>query len=142
MSRGIFRIKPKLMPYVSDVNEYLQTTLGDSYKSDIILSTALAEPGKALKEIQIASKGLVAAIGTLVESIITSKQFLSLFGYDDEDELGGKAFNNDKAELIKNIYVIIDRLTKKDAPYDIPKLLMEKMKKVNFKGPGPEPETE
>ena len=137
MSRGIFRVKPKDMKYVDNVTEFLKMSLGDTYKSDLLLSKYLEEPNKYIFDLEMTSKALVDSIGGLVEKIYQSDEFLALFGYKsgEHSKLGGQAFNKDIAELIKSIYGLVDKVVKKDAEHDIPKIVMDKMKIVNTKQP-------
>lgn len=134
MSRGIFRVKPELTPYIStNLGDYLSLALGETYQSDIKFAKVMKDPEKYINDIQLETKILITVIATFVDNIIASNQFLGLFGQDyiaDKTKLGGQVFNNDKTELVKSYYNLIVSSIKKDVPYDLIKESLNKMKKV------------
>jgi hypothetical protein len=128
MSRGIFGIRPKLMPFVADVKQYIRDTVNEEMEKEVLLSGYLNSPETYFKTLQTATDGLVEQIAVFVESIVTSKEFLDLFTYKAAEELGGSAFNNDKAELIKLLFSMIDGIIKRDLKYNIPQMIHDKMR--------------
>lgn len=136
--RGIFNIQPKKMQYVDDVTTFIRDSMKEDTRGILQLSLALKNPDIYLTDLTTIEDNIIEGLGAIVEAICRDKTFLDLFGYytgnaaEDRNSLGGKAFNNDIAILIKKLYNNLIEAINKHVKYDIKTEIIEKMKKVKI----------